>query len=107
MSLSNSNTCLSIPPYWKAKLIPTGPFLVVSVFHESTLMRRSVSIPSSDGASVLLGIGLGLNSAAKQRVPQPFEYNKFYYYSAIKTPQSWEEIAYRTMQIIYQLIQKM
>ena len=44
MSLSNLNTYLSIPPYWKAKLIPIDPFLIMSVFHASTLMRRSVNI---------------------------------------------------------------
>ena len=31
---------------------------------------NETAIPSSDGASFLLGIGLGLNSTAKQRVPQ-------------------------------------
>ena len=44
MSLSNSNTYLSIPPYWKAKLISIDSFLVVLVSYESTLMRRSVNI---------------------------------------------------------------
>ncbi len=43
-SLSNSNTYPSIPPYWKAKLITIDPFLTVSVFHESTLMRRNANI---------------------------------------------------------------
>ena len=35
----------------------------------STITAANLYNPSSDGASVLLGIGLGLNSAAKQRVP--------------------------------------
>ncbi len=42
ISLLNSNTYLSIPPYWKAKPISIDPFLVVSVFHESTLMSQGV-----------------------------------------------------------------
>ncbi len=44
MSLSNSNTYLSIPSYWKAKLIIIDFFLTVSVFHEFTLMRRNANI---------------------------------------------------------------
>ncbi len=43
-SLSNSNTYLSIPPYWKAKLISINPFLTVSVFYKFTLIRRNTNI---------------------------------------------------------------
>ena len=42
--VETSNICLLIPPYWKTKLIPIGSFLVASVFYESTLIRRSISI---------------------------------------------------------------
>lgn len=44
ISPSNSSTCPSIPPYSKRKSTSIDPFLVVPVFHESTLIRPNASI---------------------------------------------------------------